>query len=208
MYAPFYIFAIGLQTFPDLGYIKDMKRGVLLTQRGFGAAPQEKVLHASAIKHIYRNDLKAAFRSLRKGDVLYAATLRGVGSSADMIETSLDLIHSKGAAVIDCETGWRSDGPMGAKLMRQASRAISRSKQGSDEDAEENGRTGGLTAAKNRKKGRRPWRDIEPIWFNKALNTDAAMTLINEGYKPVSYHFVYKKLKARGVTPGRRPKQK
>jgi hypothetical protein len=185
-----------------------MKRGHISVGRTTGVTEQEKILTDAGVTIIYRDDILAAVRSLRKGDKLYVDGLRGLATSRKLIDAALNAIHAKGACAVDAATGWRSNGPNGWKLMSKAIADLSAARQGGHDKARKHGQAGGIASGKAKAKGRMPWSAIERIWFNKSLDRDELMERINTvGYKEISYYTIHKHLGPRGVTLGRRPKE-
>ena len=164
--------------------------------RGYAAnAADEKRLKALGIKTIYRGDKGETldrFR-MRKGELLGVVNgLLAFGEARRLMVDAVKSIHSCGAAIIDAETGLRSDRD-GVEMLAQALAPRRPS------DAYREAQAKGVA---NRVRGRMGKREALIIWRNPKLSVKEAIELLHKWTQATAY----KQLGKRDVPAGRRPK--
>ena len=170
--------------------------GVTGIARGYAAnVADEKRLRAWGVKTIYRGDkgeILDRFR-MRKGELLGAVNgLRAFGEARRGIVDAVKMVHGWGAAVIDAETGLRSDKD-GVEMLSQALAP----RRPSDDY-----RKAQAAGVANRVKGRMPKREALMIWRNPKFSVREAIELMTKWSQATAY----KQLGKRDVPAGRRPK--
>lgn len=186
-----------------------MKRGHIRVGRGFGKEAQEKVLREHGVTIFYYDDPASAWKSQRRGEVLYVVGLRGLAGSKDGIVKFLKELHKRDAAAVDVATGRRSDGKDGAELMAEAAVDLTNERMGGHRASKKFGQKGGEISGKKRMDRKTPLGDAEKIWFDLTLGNAEAVDKINTfGYPDDwTYGALYHHLEKRGATPGRRSKK-
>lgn len=183
-----------------------MNRGYGRETKDYPKAKQEAILRAAGVKTIYwGDDLAGAIRAARKGEVLKVPGFRVLGPRLGNIEAAIDALHARGAAFMDAETGWRSDGPLAYKAVLHALTTL-RGEKSIGSRQSDIGSLGGKESAKRRRKGRPPWSIIEPIYFDRTLSNDEMEAKVNAlpGYdKDISYTTMWRHFGERKVLQGK-----
>lgn len=164
--------------------------------RGYAAsAADEKRLKAAGIKTIYAGysgEVPGKFK-MRRGELLGVVNgLRAFGDGRREMNAAVKLVHSWGAAIIDIETGLRSDRD-GVEMLHLALSPRRPSAVYQDMAAK---------AARVRVKGRMPKREALIIWRDPKLSVAEALDLMTKWTQGSAY----RQLGPRGVPAGRRTK--
>lgn len=164
--------------------------------RGFAAsATDEKRLRALGVRTIYRGDkgeVVGKFK-MRRGELLGVVNgLRAFGEARRDMAAATKAVHAWGAAIIDAETGLRSDRD-GVEMLSQSLAPRRPS------DAY---RAAQAASVASRVKGRMPDRQALVIWRNPKLSVVEAIELMHRWSQATAY----KRLGRRDVPAGRRPK--
>ena len=178
-----------------------MRTGYVQDQPGFSQKRQEEILTAAGMpahricgKGHTVEGLSNALRLLRGGEVLEcAAGLRTLGSSRVQIMEAHALVRKAGKAVLDPETGMRSDRD-GAEMLDRALAKIRYEKtMPSEGRAKEIGSLGGKARAKKIQDERLPERAAKKIWFNIHLSTAEAIERMPGWSKETAYRYFKKR---------------
>src|SRR6185437_183527 len=160
-------------------------------------------------KAIYEDNLDAAIQTLRKGDLLAVAGLRGLGGSRKEIRAVCDRLHDLGFAAVDAATQRRSDGKHGIQLLDEAVAALANERRGHHNGAAEDGAQGGKAKGRNNRKRLMPKADAAKIWHsNPGMKNKELLALINadKRFLPYTESTAYRYLKKRQAFAGRRAK--
>jgi hypothetical protein len=174
-----------------------MFRGHVRDSPAFSTDEQESVLRDFGVteRAIYRDQLKAAIESLRKGDHLVVVGFRGLADSRSEILAAIEAVHKRGAAVMDAKTkGLSTNKRQCENLVAQAVADLANERRGPRKEV----------------RGRMPWDQIAKLWFDKTMKTKDVMEKVNEGRRgrqKVSFATVYRRLKKRDALPGRPSKK-
>ena len=143
--------------------------------------------------------LADALRILRGAELLEcAAGMRSLGSSRRVIIETHAIVRAAGHAILDPETGMRSDRD-GAEMLDAALAKIRYEKtMPSEGRAKEIGSLGGKARAKKMQNGRMNEKTAKRIWLNAALSTDEAIDRMPGWTRETAYRY----FKKRGRKPG------
>ena len=178
-----------------------MRTGYVEDQPGFSQKRQEEILLAAGIpqsrfcgKGYKAETLPDALRVLRGDEVLEcAAGLRALGSSRVQIIEAHALVRKAGRAVLDPETGMRSDRD-GAEMLDRALAKIRYEKtMPSEGRAKEIGALGGKARGEKLKNGRLAEKKAKAIWFNVHLSTAEAIERMPGWSKETAYRYFKKR---------------
>lgn len=173
-----------LQEAPD----RAMLRGHIWTSPTFSMAAQEAVLKPMCCA-VYADEIKDAIKSLRAGNRLVVVTFRGLGRDRETIAENLREIHSKGCAAMDAETERLSIGKDRKTLVDEAMKAIGNERRG---------------PRKDRRKACMPWDQAARFYFDPRLRNREVEEAVANGYRPMSYHTMWRHFKKpRGAPVGR-----
>ena len=164
--------------------------------RGYAAnVADEKRLRALGVKTIYRGDKGETLERfrMRKGELLGVVNgLLAFGQSRRDMVAAVKAVHARGAAIIDAESGLRSDRD-GVEMLSTALAPRRPS------DAYRAAQAKGV---ENRVRGRMPKREALMIWRNPKFSVREAIELMTKWSQATAY----KQLGKRDVPAGRRPK--
>lgn len=186
--------------------LERMRTGYVEDQPGFSQKRQEEILIAAGVparricgKGHNAATLDDALRLLRGDEVLEcAAGLRALGSSRIAIMEAHALVRKAGRAILDPETGMRSDRD-GAEMLDRALAKIRYEKtMPSEGRAKEIGALGGKARAAQIREGRLSETKAKAIWFNIHLSTGQAIERMPGWSKETAYRYFGK----RGRKPG------
>lgn len=159
-----------------------MLRGHIHDTKAFAASTQRRILTAAGVieRAIYVDNLAAALKSCRKGDLIAVADWRGLGSSRRQIVAALDMIHDAGFAAVEAPTMRRSDGRYAGNLLDEAIAKLANDKRGPDAlTARAAGRKGGKANAKRIRQDRMPKTMAATYWLDRAISTEQALAKMN-----------------------------
>ena len=146
--------------------------------------------------------LDDALRVLRGAEVLEcAAGLRSLGSSRLAIIEAHAIVRKAGYAILDPETGMRSDRD-GAEMLDRALAKIRYEKtMPSEGRAKEIGALGGKARGEKLKNGRLAEKKAKAIWFNIHLSTAEAIERMPGWSKETAYRYFKKRGRKSGPAP-------
>lgn len=160
-------------------------------QRGYARGPSdEKRLQDAGVKNIYRADKGQTvdkFR-MRPGELLGVVDgFRAFGTAKSAMVAAEDRVHAAGAAIIDVETGLRSD-RNGGKMMSQAFDTRT-----SEEFREMQAKA---TAERHKRNGRMPKEKARAIWFNDKYSVEQAAAICGVGWSSATLYRHFRKRNA------------
>ena len=169
-----------------------MFRGHIRETARSPAKEQEVILLAFGVprRAIYVDDLPSAVKSLRSGERLVVAGLRALGRTEAEINTEIEKVHSRGAAVLDAATGRTTAGKHRKVLIAEAVKALANERRG---------------PRKRTKKDRRmPWDQVAKYYFEPTISNAELEAIVAKGFSPMSYDTMRRHFgKKRGAITGR-----
>lgn len=170
--------------------------GVTGIHRGYAAnAADEKRLKTAGVKTVYRGDKGETLERfrMRKGELLGVVNgLRAFGEARRNMVDAVKVVHGYGAAIVDVESGLRSDRD-GVEMLSLAL---------APRRPSDNYRKAQAAGVANRVKGRMGKREALIIWRNPAFSVKEAIELMHKWTQATAY----KQLGKRDVPAGRRHK--
>lgn len=175
-----------------------MYRGHIFTSTRFSESKQRDAIEASGLKvtPIYVDDLSSAIKSLRAGNTLVVATLRGLGRTPAAIREAVEAVHAKRALVMDAETKRTTKAKKTCeKLISEAITALGNERRGKRK--------------KTRAERRMPWDQVRKLYFDPLLSNAELEAAVAKGFYPMTYHTMRRYFgKPRGAQVGRPSKNR
>lgn len=167
-----------------------MRTGFVRNHRGWTAETQRQILLASGVPalRIYIDgansmSLEGALRAMRNGEALeLAGGLRALAGGRKEIIAELEIVEASGKAVMDTQTGARSD-RNGAKMLDAALGKLHGERTMPDKAvASKMGKKGGRARAERYRNGRMPDVQAAKIWTRKDGLTNGQKIALMPGW--------------------------
>lgn len=183
-----------------------MKRGYVRPSGRVGRAKQiaEMGRHLIEVVYVEGDDETAddAIRSLREGDELCVTTLDRLAAKRSEIMPRVEAVHSRGAVVVELETGKRSDDPKA--LPHMVARAFEMLLRDNRYQTRKYGKKTGAKGGRP-KEDRMPEAKARIIWRSAEFETPADAVMRMPGW---SVRTAFRLLGGRGLRVGRPSKTK
>lgn len=153
------------------------------------AQTEALVAYGCPRRAIYTEDkdgFPAFAQSLRSGEIAgMLGGLRVIGDNRKTIVEGVAMVHAKSAAIVDIETGQRSDRD-GAHMLDAALARIHGEKKIGDR-ASAMGKKGAKAKWARRRNARMPTNQARVLWFDKGISADEALASMTGWSKPAAF---------------------